>query len=139
MILKYEEPAHRYLKLSEEYLPLKQGSRSMEVRHDLVDTEICIISKDVLSYFTDNFDYATLQGDFINSINSSEVIDDRILAYEVKGNSYYAMVADPRIYGEVSSDVIKRQVYPLVLDSKILCPDNNYKFASINKYFDSGV
>ncbi len=111
----------------------------MEVRHDLVDTEICIISKDVLSYFTDNFDYATLQGDFINSINSSEVIDDRILAYEVKGNSYYAMVADPRIYGEVSSDVIKRQVYPLVLDSKILCPDNNYKFASINKYFDSGV
>jgi hypothetical protein len=55
-----------------------------------MDTEICIASKDVLTYFSDNFDYSSLLGDFINSIKSSEIIDDKIMAYEIRGSYYYA-------------------------------------------------
>jgi hypothetical protein len=62
-----------------------------------------------------------------------------VMAYEMPSNFYFAKVLDPRTYYEIGMDIIKRHVYPLVLDSKLLCPKENYVFASINKYFDSGV
>jgi len=73
-----------------------------DVRFDLVDAEISICSRDVLNYFTDNFDYVTLYDDFINSISSSEIIDDRIMAYELQSGDYYARILDPRTYGAIT-------------------------------------
>jgi hypothetical protein len=102
-----------------------------------VDSEVSICSREVLNYFTDNFDYTSLYDDFINQIQSSEIIDDRIIAYEVDG--YYARIFDPRTYGEVTQDILSRYLHPLVIDSKLLCPKNNYQFHSLNKYFETDV
>lgn len=54
------------MKLNEDYIPLKQSTRKYDIRYDLVDAEISICSRDVLNYFTDNFDYESLYDDFIN-------------------------------------------------------------------------
>jgi hypothetical protein len=102
-ILKYEsfEPTaiKKQIKINEEYIPLKQSSRQYELRFDLVDAEISICSRDVLNFFTDNFDCPALYDDYINEIQSKEIIDDRIMAFEIEGGAYYARVLDPRTYG----------------------------------------
>ena len=126
-ILKYESFSEtKELKINEEYIPLKQSQRKYQIRYDLVDSEISVCSRDVLNYFTDNFDYETLHDDFINQIQSSEIIEDRIMAFEVSG--YFARILDPRTYGEVTQDILSRYLHPMVVDSRILCPKANYHF-----------
>ena len=98
------------------------------MRYDLVDAEICICSRHVLNYFTDNYDYQELHDDFINQIQSSEIIDDRIIAFEVDSGAYYARVLDPRTYGAITQDILSRHLHPLVIDSQLLCPKSNYIF-----------
>lgn len=71
----------------------------------------------MLNYFTDNYDYQELYDDFINQIQSSEIIDDRIMAYEVDAGAYYARVLDPRTYGAITQDILSRHLHPLVIDS----------------------
>jgi hypothetical protein len=51
-----------------------------------------------------------------------------IMAYELDDNHYFAKVTDPRTYGEISHDILSRYVHPLVLDSSLLCPSDNYEF-----------
>lgn len=142
-ILKYESfdqsVSKKKMKINEDYIPLKQTQRQYELRFDLVDAEISICSRDVLNFFTDNFDCAALYDDYINEIQSKEIIDDRIMAYEIDGGAYYARMLDPRTYGEITQDILSRHLHPLVVDSKLLCPRNNYQFQSINKYFDSDI
>lgn len=68
-ILKYESfqtSSHKQIRVNEEYIPLKQSTRSYELRYDLVDAEVCICTRHVLNYFTDNYDYQELYDDFIN-------------------------------------------------------------------------
>ena len=81
---------------------MKQSTRAYELRYDLVDAEVSICSRHVLNYFTDNYDYQELYDDFINQIQSSEIIDDRIMAYELDSGSYYARVLDHRTYGAIT-------------------------------------
>lgn len=142
-ILKYDTfgtAAHqKKLRINEDYIPMKQSTRQYELRYDLVDSEIAICSRDVLNFFTDNFDCPDLYDDYINEIQSNEIIDDRILAYEMDGSSYYARVLDPRTYGAITQDILSRYLHPFVVDSKLLCPKNNYTFQSFNKYYDSDV
>ena len=67
---------------------MKQSTKTYELRYDLVDAEVSICSRHVLNYFTDNYDYQELYDDFINQIQSSEIIDDRIMAYELDTGAY---------------------------------------------------
>lgn len=56
---------------------------SLEVRMDLVDCEIAICSNEILDIFTDNFDKTSLKDGFINWMQESEVLEDRVRAFEV--------------------------------------------------------
>lgn len=60
------------------------------------------------------------------------------MAYEINGG-YYARILDPRNYGAITQDILSRHLHPMTLDSKLLCPKNNYTFHSFNKYYDQGV
>lgn len=93
---------NKQIKINEEYIPLKQSAKNFELRFDLVDAEVSICSRDVLNFFTDNFDCAALDDDFINEIQSKEIINDKIMAYEIDGGSYYGRVVDPRTYGAIT-------------------------------------
>lgn len=67
-----------------------------------MDTEINICSRDLLNHFTENFDYVSLYDDFINSLQASEITDDKIIAYELHASAYFARVIDPRTYGAIT-------------------------------------
>lgn len=56
----------------------------MVLRSDLVDCEIAICSPDILDMFTDNFDKSNVKDDFINWMQESEIIEERIRAFEIK-------------------------------------------------------
>ena len=74
----------------------------MEVRQDLVDCEIAICSHEVLDHFNDNFDKTNLKDGFINWMQESEIIEDRVRAFEVyQQGAYFAKISDPRVYGIV--------------------------------------
>jgi len=129
-LFTYEDSNSKYLHLSDMGVSLKQSNKPLLVRHDLFDTEMAIVSREVLAYFTDNFDWGALGSDFINQIFANEVIDDRILAYEITGANYLAIVADPRIYGVVSQDIISRKVHPIVLDSTLFTESLQFRNSS---------
>ena len=56
----------------------------MHVRSDLIDCEIAICTPDVLTHFQDNQDKTSLKDDFVNWLYESDVIMDRVRAFEVK-------------------------------------------------------
>lgn len=59
-ILKYESfqtGGKKQIRINEEYIPLKQSTKAYDLRYDLVDAEVSICSRNVLNYFTDNYDY----------------------------------------------------------------------------------
>lgn len=110
---------------------------SMELRHDLVDTEIAICSNVLLDHFNDNFDKASLKDNFINWMNESEIIEDRTRAFEVQQQGVYmARLVDPRLYGVISQDVLARRAYPLVIDKAALDPKSSYIYEMGHIYID---
>lgn len=73
-------------------------------------------------------------------MQESPIIEDRIRAFEVNEQSaYFARVYNPRIYGIVNQDVIKRKVYPLVIDKKATDPNSNYVIKMLNTYIDKSA
>ena len=77
--------------IDEEQIPFKSVTDiNYHVRADLIDCDIAICSTDVLDHFRDQLDYTDLNDAYINSTFNSDVIDDLILAYEVKGPYYCA-------------------------------------------------
>jgi len=86
----------------------------------LIDTEISICTKDLLNHMTDDHTQDTIKEEFINYINASEIIDDKIMSYVLPNNVYYGRVWDPRTYQAITRDVIARKCSPMVLDSSIM-------------------
>jgi len=75
----------------------------MELRYDLQDTEVAICSKDLLDHFNDNFDKSSLKDGFLNWLYESEIIEDRVRAFEVTQQGVYmARLVDPRLYGLIT-------------------------------------
>lgn len=74
----------------------------MVLRRDLVDTEIAICSPDMLDQFSENFDKCNTKDSFINWMQESEILEDRVRAFEVnQQGAYFARIVNPRVYGLV--------------------------------------
>ncbi|XP_017578436.1 translation initiation factor eIF-2B subunit epsilon [Pygocentrus nattereri] len=88
------------------------GSDEFEIRHDLLDCHISICSPQVAQLFTDNFDYQT-RNDFVRGILvNEEILGNQIHMY-VSKDGYGARVSNLLMYDSVSSDLIRRWVYPI--------------------------
>ena len=119
---------------------LKRPQTDIELRYDLIDTEINICAAEVIGYFDENFDYETLKSDFINNLLESEIVEDKMHYHEIKGSGYYALVNDPRVYQAVSYDIISRSLYPYTMDNNILLPKgSNYHSFGPNQYKEDKV
>ncbi|MBN3295568.1 EI2BE factor, partial [Amia calva] len=88
------------------------GSDEIEVRHDLLDCHISICSPQVAELFTDNFDYQT-RNDFVRGLLVNEEILGNQIHMHVTGHEYGARVSNLLMYDVVSSDIVRRWVYPL--------------------------
>ncbi|KAM6948414.1 translation initiation factor eIF2B subunit epsilon [Aplochiton taeniatus] len=115
------------------------GSDEFEIRYDLLDCHISICSPQVAELFTDNFDYQTRK-DFVRGILVNEEILGNQIHLHVTKDGYGARVSNLFMYDSVSSDMVRRWVYPLTPEANF----TNHKGRSCthsrhNVYRGSGV
>ena len=118
--LHYEEMSHRrrgdhYLSLDPELL---KENEQIDVREDLIDCYIDICTPDVLSLWSDNFDYQTLRKSFLFGVLKDYELNGKTIHTHIIKEHYAARVRSLRAYDSVSKDIISRWTYPL-------CPDSN--------------
>ncbi|KAK3418471.1 hypothetical protein EUGRSUZ_H04421 [Eucalyptus grandis] len=114
-LLYYEENTN-HLKgtLSIDKMLLVDNS-SITLRNDIQDCYIDICSPEVLSLFTDNFDYQHLRRHFVKGLLVDDIMGYKIFTHEIH-SSYAARVDNYRGYDTISKDIIQRWTYPLVPD-----------------------
>ncbi|KAG9343422.1 hypothetical protein JZ751_013586 [Albula glossodonta] len=95
------------------------GSDEFEIRQDLLDCHISICSPQVAELFTDNFDYQT-RNDFVRGILVNEEILGNQIHLHVTGDAYGARVSNLLMYDSVSSDMVRRWVYPLTPEANFI-------------------
>ncbi|XP_037496090.1 translation initiation factor eIF-2B subunit epsilon isoform X2 [Jatropha curcas] len=88
---------------------------SISLHNDKQDCYIDICSPEVLSLFTDNFDYQHLRRHFVKGLLVDDIMGYKIFTYEIH-SSYAARIDNYRSYDTVSKDIIQRWTYPFVPD-----------------------
>ncbi|KAJ9680368.1 hypothetical protein PVL29_019632 [Vitis rotundifolia] len=118
-LLYYEDKAdHLKGTLSLEKMLLADNP-SISLHNDKQDCYIDICSPEVLSIFTDNFDYQHLRRHFIKGLLVDDIMGYKIFTHEIHSN-YAARVDNFRSYDTISKDIIQRWTYPLVPDVQFL-------------------
>ncbi|KAJ0014642.1 hypothetical protein Pint_20621 [Pistacia integerrima] len=90
---------------------------SISVHNDKQDCYIDICSPEVLSLFTDNFDYQHLRRHFVKGLLLDDIMGYKIFTHEIH-SSYAARIDNYRSYDIISKDIIQRWTYPYVPDVK---------------------
>lgn len=88
---------------------------SISLHNDKQDCYIDICSPEVLSLFTDNFDYQHLRRHFVNGLLIDDIMGYKIFTHDIH-SSYAARIDNFRSYDTVSKDIIQRWTYPFVPD-----------------------
>ncbi|KAM9719919.1 translation initiation factor eIF2B subunit epsilon [Menidia menidia] len=115
------------------------GSDEYEIRHDLLDCHISICSPQVAELFTDNFDYQT-RDDFVRGILVNEEILGNQIHLHVTSDGYGVRVSNLLMYDSVSSDFVRRWVYPLTPESNFSDREGRAcTYSRHNVYRGSGV
>ncbi|EOY10659.1 Trimeric LpxA-like enzyme isoform 1 [Theobroma cacao] len=91
---------------------------STVLHNDKQDCYIDICSEEVLSLFTDNFDYQHLRRHFVKGLLVDDIMGYKIFTHEIH-SSYAARIDNFRSYDTISKDIIQRWTYPFVPD--VLC------------------
>ncbi|KAL8226412.1 hypothetical protein R6Q57_016244 [Mikania cordata] len=88
---------------------------SISVHNDKQDCYIDICSEEVLSLFTDNFDYQHLRRHFVKGLLVDDIMGYKIFTHEIHSD-YAARIDNFRSYDSISKDIIQRWTYPFVPD-----------------------
>ncbi|XP_038990853.1 translation initiation factor eIF-2B subunit epsilon isoform X2 [Hibiscus syriacus] len=88
---------------------------SIILHNDKQDCYIDICSQEVLSLFTDNFDYQHLRRHFVKGLLVDDIMGYKIFTHEIH-SSYAARIDNFRSYDTISKDIIQRWTYPFVPD-----------------------
>nr|GLL39516.1 translation initiation factor eIF-2B subunit epsilon-like [Ipomoea trifida]GMD55934.1 translation initiation factor eIF-2B subunit epsilon-like [Ipomoea batatas] len=114
-LLYYEDKAND----TKGYLSLEKGlladNPSISLHNDKQDCYVDICSPEVLSLFTDNFDYQHLRRHFVKGLLLDDIMGYKIFTHEIH-SSYAARIDNFKSYDTVSKDIIQRWTYPLVPD-----------------------
>ncbi|XP_062260619.1 translation initiation factor eIF-2B subunit epsilon [Platichthys flesus] len=114
-------------------------SDEFEIRHDLLDCHISICSPQVAELYTDNFDYQT-RDDFVRGILVNEEILGNQIHMHVTKDGYGVRVSNLFMYDSVSSDLVRRWVYPLTPEANFTDQEGrSCTFSRHNVYRGSGV
>ncbi|XP_050940737.1 uncharacterized protein LOC103495740 isoform X1 [Cucumis melo] len=116
---------------------LIMDNSSISLHNDMQDCYIDICSPEVLSLFTDNFDYQHLRRHFVKGLLLDDIMGYKIYTYEIC-SSYAARIDNYRSYDTVSKDIIQRWTYPLVPDVKFF-GNSTYKLERQGMYRASEI
>ena len=110
----------------------------LEVRGDLIDCYIDICTPDVLSLWSDNFDYQSVRQSFLSEVLKDFELTGKTIHTYVVSDHYAARVRSLRAYDAVTKDVLNRWTYPLCPDSNLM-KDQSYRFERGKIYEEEGV
>ncbi|KAL8950713.1 MAG: hypothetical protein Q9222_003272 [Ikaeria aurantiellina] len=110
----------------------------IEIREDLIDCQIDICTPDVLSLWSDNFDYQSMRTSFLFGVLKDYELNGKTIHTYVVADQYAARVKSLRAYDAISKDVMGRWTYPLCPDSNRM-PGQTYQYGSSRRYEESGV
>ncbi|KAK9137922.1 hypothetical protein Sjap_008516 [Stephania japonica] len=88
---------------------------SVSLLNDMQDCYIDICSPEVLSLFTDNFDYQHLRRHFVKGLLVDDIMGYKIFTHEIH-SEYAARVDNFKSYDTISKDIMQRWTYPMVPD-----------------------
>ncbi|XP_068665360.1 uncharacterized protein [Aristolochia californica] len=110
---------------------------TVSLRNDMQDCYIDICSQEVLSLFTDNFDYQHLRRHFVKGLLLDDIMGYKIFTHEIH-SSYAARIDNFRSYDTISKDITQRWTYPFVPDVQFCgnCPLNKLERQGIYKAAD---
>ncbi|XP_061348460.1 uncharacterized protein LOC133293858 [Gastrolobium bilobum] len=114
-LLYYEDKADHSKGILHLDKSLLVDNPSLSLHHDKEDCYIDICSPEVLSLFTDNFDYQHLRRHFVKGLLVDDIMGYKIFVHEIHSD-YAARIDNFRSYDTVSKDIIHRWTYPLVPD-----------------------
>ncbi|TNN53625.1 Translation initiation factor eIF-2B subunit epsilon [Liparis tanakae] len=137
-VLHYEK-THGLKRLQFPMNIFHNGSDEFEIRHDLLDCHISICSPQVAELFTDNFDYQT-RNDFVRGMLVNEEIMGNQIHMHVTKDGYGVRVSNLLMYDSVSSDLVRRWVYPLTPEANFVDQEGrSCTYSRHNVYRGSGV
>ena len=105
---------------------LLTSNAEIDVRDDLIDCHIDICTLDVLTQWSDNFDFQSLRNSFLHGVLKDYETYGKTIHTYIVTDQYAARVKSLRAYNSVSKDIMGRWVYPLCPDSNLV-PDQNYR------------
>lgn len=95
------------------------GYDALEIRADLIDCNVDICTPDVLSLWSDNFDYTTLRRSFLYGVLKDHELNGKTIHTHIISDGYASRARNLKMYGAISRDVLSRRTYPF-------CPDGNF-------------
>ncbi|KAF9888348.1 hypothetical protein FE257_008781 [Aspergillus nanangensis] len=110
----------------------------LDIRQDLIDCNIDICTPDVLSLWSDSFDYQTPRKQFLFGVLKDYELNGKTIHTHIIKNHYAARVKNLKAYDAVSKDIISRWTYPLCPDTNLL-PGHCYDLRKSNLYQEQGV
>lgn len=110
----------------------------LDIRQDLIDCSIDICTPDVLSLWSDSFDYQAPRKHFLYGVLKDYELNGKTIHTYVIGDYYAARVRNLKAYDAISKDVIARWTYPFCPDTNLL-PGHSYELRKSNLYQEAEV
>lgn len=129
------EKNDRYVRLTPEMLTTHS---ELEIRKDLIDCYVDICTPEVLSLWSDNFDYQSVRQGFLSEVLKDYELNGKTVHTYIVADQYAARVQSLRAYDAVTKDVMSRWTYPLCPDSNLM-PGQSYRFGKGEIFLEQGV
>ncbi|KAJ9256832.1 hypothetical protein DTO207G8_2435 [Paecilomyces variotii] len=134
-IQQHSESAPSYLTIDSEILT---SHAEIDIRQDLIDCSIDICTPDVLSLWSDSFDYQMPRKHFLYGVLKDYELNGKTIHTHIIKDHYAARVRNLKAYDAISKDVVSRWTYPLCPDTNLL-PGHTYELRRGNLYQEQGV
>lgn len=112
--------------------------QEIDLRQDLIDCNIDICTPDVLSLWSDSFDYQAPRKQFLFGVLKDYELNGKTIHTHIIKDHYAARVRNLKAYDAISKDIISRWTYPLCPDTNLL-PGHNYELRKGSLYQEQGV
>jgi translation initiation factor eIF-2B subunit epsilon len=110
----------------------------LDIRQDLIDCSIDICTPDVLSLWSDSFDYQSPRKHYLYGVLKDYELNGKTLHTYIIKDHYAARVRNLKAYDAISKDILSRWTYPLCPDTNLL-PGHTYTLRKGSMYQETGV